>query len=70
MTTLRKLGSVTATITTAMRMMGSDSAMSVSRMRRTSVRPPRYPEMRPSAVPNVPATPMAMSDTTREIRLP
>ena len=68
--TLRKLGSETATITTAMRMVGSDSPMSVSRMRTASVRPPRYPETRPSRVPRVPATPMAIRETAREIWLP
>src|SRR2546422_6573457 len=69
-TTLRKLGSETATSTTAIRMVGSDSPTSVSRMRMVSVRPPRYPEIRPSTVPTVPATPMAMRETRREIRLP
>src|SRR5712664_3205946 len=69
-TTLRKLGSETATITTAMRIVGSESPMSVRRMRKASVRPPRYPETRPSSVPSVPATPMATSETTSEIRLP
>src|SRR5713101_5351130 len=68
--TLRKLGSETATSTTAMRIVGSDSPTSVSRIRTASVRPPRYPEIRPSMVPNVPATPIAMRDTAREIRLP
>src|SRR2546422_80839 len=69
-TTLRKLGSDTATITTAMRIVGSERPMSVSRMSTASVRPPRYPETRPSSVPSVPATPMATSETTSEIRLP
>src|SRR5882724_718941 len=69
-TTLRKLGSDTATITTAMRIVGSESPMSVSRIRKASVSPPRYPETRPSSVPSVPATPMATSETTSEIRLP
>jgi hypothetical protein len=68
--TLPKLGSDTATSTTAMRMRGNDSPISVNRMRMVSVRPPRYPEMRPSTVPSVPATPMAMRETMREIRLP
>ena len=39
--TLPKLGSDTATITTAMRMIGNESPISVSRMRTASVRPPR-----------------------------
>src|SRR5207249_5756367 len=69
-TTLRKLGSDTATTTTAMRIVGSERPMSVSRMSTASVRPPRYPETRPSSVPSVPATPMATSETTSEIRLP
>src|SRR2546422_362263 len=38
--TLRKLGSDTATRTTAMRMVGNDSPTSVSRMRTASVTPP------------------------------
>ena len=50
-TTLRKLGSETATITTAMRIVGSDSPMSVSRMRMASVTPAAVagdqPEQRP-----------------------
>src|SRR5437867_2490811 len=69
-TTFLKLGSETATSTTAMRMVGNDSPMSVRRMRTVSVRPPRYPEISPSSVPNVPATPMATSETRSEIRLP
>ena len=39
--TLRKLGSETATITTAMRMVGSERPTSVSRMSTVSVRPRR-----------------------------
>ena len=39
--TFRKLGSDTATSTTAIRIVGSDRPMSVSRMRSVSVRPPR-----------------------------
>src|SRR5215813_9697901 len=69
-TTLRKLGSDTATMTTAMRMVGSDRPMSVSRMSSASTSPPRYPEIRPSSVPSVPATPMATSETSSEMRLP
>src|SRR5207249_4193115 len=69
-TTFLKLGSETATSTTAIRMVGNDSPMSVRRMRTVSVRPPRYPEISPSSVPNVPATPMATSETRSEIRLP
>src|SRR6266446_9973764 len=68
--TLRKLGSDTATSTTAIRIVGSESAMSVSRMRNASVRPPRYPEMSPTSVPSVPETPMAIRETSSEMRLP
>ncbi len=39
--TLRKLGSETATITTAIRIVGSDSPMSVSRISTLSTIPPR-----------------------------
>ena len=39
--TFPKLGSDTATNTTAMRIVGSESPMSVNRMRIVSVRPPR-----------------------------
>src|SRR6266446_1532175 len=69
-TTFLKLGSDTATSTTAIRMVGNDSPMSVRRMRTVSVRPPRYPEISPSSVPNVPATPMATIEARSEIRLP
>jgi hypothetical protein len=57
-------------MTTAIRMMGSDSPMSVSRMRKASTSPPRYPATRPTSVPSVPATKIATSETASEIRLP
>src|SRR5215510_10785911 len=70
MSTVPKLGPTAATRTSASKIVGKDSEMSTSRMSRESVRPPKYPEIRPSAVPMMPPTKIAMADTVRETRAP
>jgi hypothetical protein len=44
--------------------------MSTSRMISESTWPPKYPEMRPSAVPMIPPTKIATSETVSETRAP
>src|SRR5262245_43522588 len=70
MMTVPKLGPTEATRTSASKIVGKDSEMSTSRMSRESIRPPKYPEIRPSAVPTIPPTKMAIADTVKDTRAP
>src|SRR5262244_862882 len=70
MMTVPKLGPTAATRTSASKIVGKDSEMSTSRMSRESTRPPKYPEISPSAVPTMPPTKIAIADTVRETRAP
>ena len=56
--------------TTAMRMSGMESTMSVRRIRMASASPPRNPAIRPMVVPMLPATRIAMMETIKEGRVP
>src|SRR5262245_984167 len=70
MMTVPKLGPTAATRTSASKIVGKDSEISTSRMSSPSVRPPKYPEISPSAVPTMPPTKIAMADTVRDTRAP
>src|SRR2546426_3807843 len=70
MMTVLKLGPTEATRTSASKIVGMDREMSTSRMSRPSIRPPKYPEIRPSAVPTMPPTKIAIADTVRDTRAP
>src|SRR2546422_344716 len=70
MMTVLKLGPTEATRTSASKIVGMDREMSTSRMSRPSIRPPKYPEIRPSAVPTMPPTKTAIADTVRDTRAP
>src|SRR5215510_5746896 len=70
MMTVPKLGPTEATSTSASKIVGKDSEMSTSRMSKESVRPPKYPEISPSAVPTMPPTKIAIADTVSDTRAP
>ena len=63
-------GSKTTDSSTAIRMPGSDSEMSASRMSKVSTQPPKNPASRPMRLPAAPVRVMPTTETASEIRAP
>ena len=70
MITLVNDGSNTTDSSTAIRMPGSDSEMSTSRISTVSIQPPMKPASRPMNQPTVPVSVMPTTETDSEIRAP
>ena len=63
-------GSNTTDSSTAIRMPGSESEMSTSRIRMVSVQPPKKPASRPMNAPTAPVSVMPTTETASEMRAP